>query len=152
MSFDEEGTVWFLTFTTDGDSQEVPAQTPSTALSVAFTVTEEVSYIIITATRPSLPGHLCDRAGNRVVVSDDTTLTLPAANPGRARDFFVRLEISGSTVPTITFAAPEGETVTFETENGSMPELEAGKVNIVSFMETAEGVFAVAHRTVRAVA
>jgi hypothetical protein len=75
----------------------------------------------ITATRASLPGHLCDRAGNRVEVSGDTTLTLPAAVPGYLRDFLVRLEISGSTVPTITFAAPTGETITYETDGDEFP-------------------------------
>ena len=75
----------------------------------------------LTATRASLPGHLCDRAGNRVVVTGDTTLTLPAAVPGYIRDFLVRLEISGSTVPTITFAAPTGETITYETDGDEFP-------------------------------
>ena len=81
----------------------------------------------IIATRASLPGHLCDRAGNRVVVSGDTTLTLPAAVPGHLRDFLVRLEISGSTVPTITFQgqgseAPNGaDEITYETDGDEFP-------------------------------
>lgn len=81
----------------------------------------------ITATRASLPGHLPDRAGNRVVVDGDTTLTLPAAVPGYIRDFLVRLEISGSTVPTITFQgqgseAPNGaDEITYETDGDEFP-------------------------------
>ena len=80
-----------------------------------------------TATRASLPGHLCDRAGNRVVVTGDTTLTLPAAVLGYLRDFLVRLEISGSTVPTITFQgqgseAPNGaDEITYETDGDEFP-------------------------------
>lgn len=90
----------------------------------------------ITATRPSLPGHLLDRAGNRVVVSGDTTLTLPAANPGYLRDFLVRLEISGSTVPTITFAAPTGETITYETDGDEFPVPDEAGDWLYSFTES----------------
>lgn len=64
---------------------------------------------------------LLDRSGNRVVVSGDTTLTLPAANPGYLRDFLVRLEISGSTVPTITFSPDGNESVTYETDGDDFP-------------------------------
>lgn len=90
----------------------------------------------ITATRPSLPGHLLDRAGNRVVVTGDTTLTLPAANPGYLRDFLVRLEISGSTVPTITFAAPTGETITYETDGDEFPVPDEAGDWLYSFTES----------------
>ena len=135
MSFDEGGTVWTLSFTIDGDTQEVSAQAPSTVLSVAFTVTEEVSYIV-TATRASLPGHLLDRSGNRVVVDGDTTLTLPAlVNAGKLRDFLVRLEISGSTVPTITFAAPTGEIITYETDGDEFPAPDEAGTWSYSFTE-----------------
>lgn len=88
------------------------------------------------ATRASLPGHLCDRAGNRVVVTGDTTLTLPEiAHAGRLRDFLVRLEISGSTVPTITFAAPTGETVTYETDGDEFPVPDEAGNWVYSFTE-----------------
>ena len=106
----------------------------------------------ITATRASLPGHLCDRAGNRVVVSGDTTLTLPAAVPGYIRDFLVRLEISGSTVPTITFAAPTGETITYETDGDEFPVPDAEGTWLYSFTETAAHKFAVALKKVNTVA
>ena len=96
----------------------------------------EFAYAGITATRPSLPGHLLDRAGNRVVVSGDTTLTLPAANPGYLRDFLVRLEISGSTVPTITFAAPTGETITYETDGDEFPVPDEAGDWLYSFTES----------------
>lgn len=92
--------------------------------------------VAITATRASLPGHLCDRAGNRVVVTGDTTLTLPAAVPGYLRDFLVRLEISGSTVPTITFAAPTGETLTYETDGDEFPVPDEAGNWLYSFTES----------------
>lgn len=90
----------------------------------------------VTATRASLPGHLLDRAGNRVVVSGDTTLTLPAAIPGYIRDFLVRLEISGSTVPTITFAAPTGETIVYETDGDEFPVPDEAGDWLYSFTES----------------
>lgn len=89
-----------------------------------------------TATRASLPGHLLDRAGNRVEVSGDTTLTLPAVVPGYLRDFLVRLEISGSTVPTITFAAPTGETLTYETDGDEFPVPDEAGTWLYSFTES----------------
>ena len=88
----------------------------------------------ITAT---LSGYaLLDRAGNRMEVSGDTTLTLPAAVPGYLRDFLVRLEISGSTVPTITFAAPTGETITYETDGDEFPVPDEAGSWLYSFTES----------------
>jgi hypothetical protein len=110
-----------------------------------------IDFGTVTATRASLPGHLCDRAGNRVVVSGDTTLTLPAAVPSYLRDFLVRLEISGSTVPTITFAAPTGETIAYETDGDEFPVPDAEGTWLYSFTETAAGVFAVALKKVSVV-
>ena len=107
----------------------------ASVMSVEFPVAQ------ITATRASLPGHLCDRAGNRVVVSGDTTLTLPAANPGYLRDFLVRLEISGSTVPTITFQgqgseAPNGaDEITYETDGDEFPVPDEAGNWVYSFTE-----------------
>ena len=110
----------------------------------ALSVMKSCSFgaaVTVTATRPSLPGHLLDRSGNRVVVSGDTTLTLPAAVPGYNRDFLVRLEISGSTVPTITFAAPTGETITYETDGDEFPVPDEAGTWSYSFTENC-----VAHR------
>ena len=108
----------------------------------------------ITAQRASLPGHLLDRAGNRVVVSGDTTLTLPALeHAGRLRDFLVRLEISGSTVPTITFAAPTGETITYETDGDEFPVPDEAGTWSYSFTENCVAhTFAVSLKKVHTVA
>ena len=103
----------------------------------------------ITATRPSLPGHLCDRAVNAVSVTDTTTLTLPAlVNAGKARDFIVRLAISGSTVPTITFAAPTGETIAYETDGDEFPVPDAEGTWLYSFTETEAHTFIVSLKKV----
>ena len=87
-----------------------------------------------------------------MVVTGATTLTLPAAVAGYARDFLVRLEISGSTVPTITFAAPTGETITYETDGDEFPVPDDDGVWLYSFTETKAGVFAVALKSVTTVA
>ena len=71
-----------------------------------------------------------------MVVSGDTTLTLPAAVPGYLRDFLVRLEISGSTVPTITFAAPTGETIVYETDGDDFPVPDEAGDWLYSFTES----------------
>ena len=91
----------------------------------------------ITSTRPSLPGHLLDRAGNRVVVSGDTTLTLPALeHAGKLRDFLVRLEIGGSTVPTITISPDGNESVTYETDGDEFPVPDEAGDWLYSFTES----------------
>ena len=99
-----------------------------------------------------VPRALADRTVNRVTPADASalTLTLPAVVEDHARDLIVRLDLTAlATAPEVTFAAPTGETVKFETEDGAMPELEAGKVNLVSLTETAAGVIDVAHKTVQ---
>ena len=87
--------------------------------------TEWAGDVSIVATRPSLPGHLCDRACNVVSVSSDTTLVLPAAIPGHLRDFLVRLEFGtlaeGATLPSVTFSAPTGETIVYEADGDEFP-------------------------------
>lgn len=98
-------------------------------------------------------GRLHDRASNYLSVSSATTLTLPPAIAGHLRDFIVRIDLTSlAAAPEITFAAPTGDTVTFETEDGAMPDWEAGKVNLVSFTETVAGKLAVAHKVVQEVA
>ena len=112
---------WTLYYTSSETGSDSVSEVGSeTDLSVLFHAGVS-GDVPVTATRPSLPGHLLDRAGNRVVVTGATELTLPAAVPGYLRDFIVRLEISGSTVPTITFAAPTGETITYETDCDDFP-------------------------------
>jgi len=75
----------------------------------------------VTATRASLPGHLCDRSVNSLSITSITNITLPAlSHPGKARDFILLLDIPSSitnTVPAITnlltFTASGTETVHF---------------------------------------
>lgn len=90
----------------------------------------------ITAT---LSGYaLLDRAGNRVEVSGDTTLTLPAAVPGYLRDFLVRLTVSASSA--ITFSAQTGETITWDAMGDPSATFAAGTY-LYRITEVAQGVF-----------
>lgn len=125
ISEDEISGIWYYDLEVDGD---FPDQvTSQTKLDVV-----NFPSVSLTATR----NVLLDRAGNRVVVTGDTTLTLPAANPGCLRDFLVRLEISGSTVPTITFAAPTGETIVYETDGDEFPVPDEAGTWSYSFTES----------------
>lgn len=92
----------------------------------------------ITATRPSLPGRLCDRAANAVSVSSATTFTLPALVTGRSRDLLVRLIVSADAA--VTFSAPTGETVTWDDAGSPTATYEAG-THLLRFTEVAQGVF-----------
>lgn len=142
---------WNLYYSVEGEPDGISTQGAEDALTLTFAYSDEVQ---ITATRASLPGYLLDRAGNRVEVSGDTTLTLPDANPGYLRDFLVRLEISGSTVPSITFAAPTGETtITYETDGDEFPVPDEAGSWLYSFTESCEAhKFAVSLKKVNTVA
>lgn len=127
---------WTLYYTSSETGSDSVSEVGSeTDLSVLFHAGVS-GDVPVTATRPSLPGHLLDRSGNYVVVSGDTTLTLPAAVPGYLRDFLVRLEISGSTVPTITFQGQGGETLTYETDGDDFPVPDDAGDWLYSFTES----------------
>lgn len=150
MSFDDvDG--WMIFFNIAGGSRNTSTgQGTAEDLVVVFEFPGE--YGDITATRASLPGHLLDRAVNEVPVSTDTELTLPAiVNAGKARDFLVRLAISGSTVPTITFAAPTGETIAYETDGDEFPVPDEAGTWFYSFTETAAHKFAVSLKQLQSV-
>ena len=138
----EQSGVWYYDLEVDGD---YPDQvTSQTKLDVV-----NFPNVSLTATR----NVLHDRAVNAVAVSTDTTLALPAlVNAGKARDFIVRLAISGSTVPTITFAAPTGETITYETDGDEFPVPDEAGTWLYSFTETAAHKFAVSLKKVNEVA
>lgn len=92
---------------------------------------------------------LTDRAVTRVETVDDDPLRLvvPPETRGAARDFFVRLVNTGAGHPEVTFAAPSGETVSFETTDDEVFRCETG-VNLFAFTETDQGVFAVSRKVV----
>ena len=94
---------WFFVYYYEGESYGSSVLGDEDALELSFVLFDST----VTATRASLPGNLSDRAVNAVAVSTDTTLTLPAANPGHSRDLLVRLTVSATSAVTWTVAQGE---------------------------------------------
>ena len=87
---------------------------------------------------------LTDRAVTRIEVAatDPLKLTVPPLVKGAMRDFFVRLVITADEIPEVTFAAPTGETISFEDVDEDVFQCEIG-VNVFAFTETDQGIFIV---------
>ena len=87
---------------------------------------------------------LTDRAVTRIEVTavDPLKLTVPPLVKGAVRDFFVRLVITADEIPEVTFAAPAGETISFEDVDEDVFKCEVG-VNVFAFTETDQGIFIV---------
>jgi len=93
-------------------------------------------------------GTLTDRAGNKVVCTEATgqtgdnaklTLTLPPAVSGYMRDFLVKIDRTTSGCYTVDFVPYGNESISYETEDGSMPEVPDGAVTWLSFTESESG-------------
>lgn len=94
--------------------------------------------------------NLADRAVTRIDVapgSGPLRLVVPPEAKGSARDFFVRLVITADEVPEVTFAAPAGETISFEDVDEDVFKCETG-VNVFAFTELDDGVFIVNRKAV----
>ena len=110
-------------------------------LSVFFEAAE------MTATRPSLPGQLLDRANNLVdVTTGDVTLTIPAFVEGNVRDLLVHVNLgadanNNNTPYTVTVNFPTGESGTGFKVKGSasapIPAPDAAGEWLYSFSECA---------------
>ena len=87
---------------------------------------------------------LTDRAVTRVELAtgDPVKLVVPSEVKGQVRDFFVRIVITAEEVPEITFAAPAGETISFEDADEEVLKCEIGS-NVFAFTETDTGIFMV---------
>jgi len=97
------------------------------------TSTTDVSDDTVSAT-------LQDRAINSVTLGsgiDYATFTFPEVVSDYARDFMLRLTITGSTVPTITFQEPDETPVSFDVADDEWTNIEQG-VNILMFTETSQ--------------
>lgn len=88
---------------------------------------------------------LTDRAVTRVEIATGggpLKLVAPPEVKGAVRDFFVRLVITSAEIPEVTFAAPTGETISFEDVDDDVFKCEVG-VNVFAFTETDAGIFIV---------
>ncbi len=84
--------------------------------------------------------NLTNRAINKVTADDSLsfiTFIFPEKKEGVSRDFFLRLVITGETLPTLSFVEPNGDAVSFDVDDNSWAEIEQG-VNILMFTDTAE--------------
>ena len=93
--------------------------------------------------------NLTDRAVTRVelTANDPLRLVVPPLVKGAVRDFFVRLVITADEITEVTFAAPTGETISFEDVDEDVFKCEAG-VNVFAFTETDQGIFIVNRKQV----
>ena len=134
----------------DNGTQVSSADIGEKETTVDFSVSGD-PQVDITAT---LSGYaLIDRASCKLTTSSAATLVHPSAlGNGRLRDFILRLVLSGETVPTITFAAPTGETITYETDGDDFPVPDDVGKWLYSFTETDDGVFDVSLKKVNVVA
>ena len=94
---------------------------------------------------------LADRAVTRIemTAADPLRLVVPPLVKGAVRDFFVRLVITADEMPEVTFAAPTGETISFEDVDDDVFRCEIG-VNVFAFTETDQGVFIVNRKRIDA--
>ena len=93
--------------------------------------------------------NLTDRAVTRVelTANDPLRIVVPPLVKGAVRDFFVRLVITADEIPEVTFAAPTGETISFEDVDEDVFKCEVG-VNVFAFTETDQGIFIVNRKMV----
>ena len=82
--------------------------------------------------------NLTDRAVNKVTADgslNNIQFVFPEKKEGKSRDFFLRLVITGETVPTLSFDEPNGGSVSFDVDDDSGANIEQG-VNILMFTDT----------------
>ena len=114
---DSSGTLGWVPITTERYTLSTPTQTTS-GTTVSLT--------------------LNDKSINQVSLAStvtEATVSFPPKVAGYARDFFVRLTITGSTVPAITWQETNGDPIDFDVDDDSWAEIEQG-VNILMFTET----------------
>ena len=135
--------VWALYNVPDGSTwEDVPNPTDFIAGGGGSSETEiEFNSAGVTATKTTPTAHLTDRAVNRVTLgsgAESAVFRFPAKTQGKARDFMLRLVITGSTVPEIGFVESDGTTeVAFDADDDSWADIEQG-VNILMFTDTQE--------------
>lgn len=99
-------------------------------------------YPLITAELSTINGSLCcliqDHTITTIEVSSSATPLViklpPKPADNGARDFILRIEVSSSTAPGVTFAGLD-ESITFDSESEDWMAIEPG-LNLISFTET----------------
>ena len=103
---------------------------------------ESGRYRILKRTPQEGSVTLTDKAVTRIEVStpDAIRFTFPPLVKGAVRDFFLRLVVTSDEPPELTFAAPAGETLSFEDADEDALTCEIG-INVFAFTETDEAQF-----------
>ena len=149
--------VYYCTISGDDEYSQEQFATQSEAES-ALSLTFEDSDL--TATRPSLPGHLLDRAGNLIdATTGNVTLTLPPFVAGKVRDMLVACTIGldANDEPwSVIFQGADGEEISFKAEgddatSATFPVPDAAGDWWYSLTERAAHVFAVALKQLQSV-
>ncbi|MBO7685757.1 MAG: hypothetical protein J6V72_05205 [Kiritimatiellae bacterium] len=115
---------------------------PATSGTLALTADLRYNLNPITiASSGAATATLADLSTNIIVAAADVTsitFTFPPRQTGKMRDFFIRLVIQGTTVPTLYFNEPDGGgAVAFDADDDAWADIEPG-VNIMMFSDTAE--------------
>jgi hypothetical protein len=116
------------------------AITPDSHMMKYLLTTPEQVVSTTTDTNDTITVQLSDHAINTVQVPTTATnvvMKFPGQAVGKARDFMVRLVVTGETVPSITLTEPDGSAVEFDVDDDSWTEIEQG-VNLLMFTETAQ--------------
>ena len=104
-----------------------------------YATKSEIPYSLIEVTLADRI-NLTDRAVNKVTADGSLNhiqFVFPEKKAGKSRDFFLRLIITGETVPTLSFSEPNGDSVSFDADYDSWADIEQG-VNILMFTDTEE--------------
>lgn len=99
-------------------------------------------YPLVTAELSAINGSLCcliqDHTITTIEVSSAATPLViklpPKPADNGARDFIIRIEVSSSTAPGVTFAGLD-ESITFDSDSEDWMAIEPG-LNLISFTET----------------
>ncbi|MBO5906085.1 MAG: hypothetical protein J6Q84_06680 [Kiritimatiellae bacterium] len=84
---------------------------------------------------------LSNRAINSLTVDGTAAIIFyfPEKTSGKARDFYLRLNFTGDTIPEFSFYEEDGSSVSFDEADESWAEFEPGNVYVLRFLDTAEG-------------
>ena len=110
----------------------------------AGSATEKAQYGIVRVEPKDGRAQLVDRAANNLAVNGGTTtVVMPDMEPGKARDFMLRVTATGEN--TLKFEGAEA----FEGEADALQPPGDGETAVYFFTETAAGVMLVARRTAK---
>ena len=108
---------------------------------------EKMQYDVVRVEPKGGRVQLADRAANNLAISGgETTVVMPDIEPGKARDFMLRVEATGEN--TLKFEGAEA----FEGEADALAAPGDGETAVYFFTETAADVLLVARKVVTRIA